>query len=88
MLPWRCIEAVSAITQRRILCTWTWGASGWWRGAAIGFVHGAFVLTALMPLFPHVHPRMAIEQQSPAVTRPLEPPERPADHGPHSSRKR
>src|SRR5438270_13410150 len=28
MLPWRCIEAVSAITQPRILCTWTWGASG------------------------------------------------------------
>src|SRR5258708_7917459 len=26
--PHRCIEAASAITQRRILCTWTWGASG------------------------------------------------------------
>src|SRR6476646_6378570 len=28
MLPWHCIVVVSATTQRRTLCTWTWGVSG------------------------------------------------------------
>jgi len=51
-----------------------WGAPTWWRGAAIGFVHAAFVLTAGMRLVPGLHPRMASEQQGPTVARQLEPP--------------
>jgi hypothetical protein len=51
-----------------------WGAASWWRGAAIGFVHASFVLSAGMRLLPGVHPRMASEQQGPTVMRQLEPP--------------
>lgn len=51
-----------------------WGRATWWMGAAIGFVHAAFVLTAGMRLMPGMHPRMASEQQGPTVMRQLEPP--------------
>ncbi|HEX6464037.1 MAG TPA: hypothetical protein VFZ98_06285 [Vicinamibacterales bacterium] len=51
-----------------------WGRATWWMGAAIGLVHGAFVLTAGMRLMPGMHPRMASEQQGPTVMRQLEPP--------------
>jgi hypothetical protein len=51
-----------------------WGGATWWRGAAIGFVHATFVLTAGMRLLPGVHPRMATAQQGPTVMRQLEPP--------------
>jgi len=51
-----------------------WGGATWWRGALIGFVHAAFVLTAGMQLIPGLHPRMASEQQGPTVMRQLEPP--------------
>lgn len=51
-----------------------WGRATWWSGAAIGFVHAAFVLTAGMRLMPGMHPRMASEQQGPTVARQLEPP--------------
>jgi hypothetical protein len=51
-----------------------WGRATWWMGAAVGFVHAAFVLTAGMRLMPGLHPRMASEQQGPTVTRQLEPP--------------
>lgn len=51
-----------------------WGQATWWTGAAIGFVHAAFVLTAGMRLLPGLHPRMATEQQGPTVMRQLEPP--------------
>jgi hypothetical protein len=51
-----------------------WGAARWWTGAAIGFVHAAFVLTAGMRLLPGLHPRMASERQGPTVMRQLEPP--------------
>jgi uncharacterized membrane protein YagU involved in acid resistance len=51
-----------------------WGGATWWRGALIGFVHAAFVLTAGMRLVPGLHPRMASEQQGPTVVRQLEPP--------------
>ena len=51
-----------------------WGQTTWWGGAAIGFVHAAFVLTVGMRLLPAVHPRMASEQQGPTVSRQLEPP--------------
>jgi hypothetical protein len=45
-----------------------------WFGAAIGLVHGAFVLTVAMPALPGMHPRMASEQRGPTVMRVLEPP--------------
>ncbi|MCO5168740.1 MAG: hypothetical protein M9894_20565 [Planctomycetes bacterium] len=50
-----------------------WGASGWWRGAAIGAVHAAFVLTAVMTLLPAMHPRMAREEEAPDRAPTLEP---------------
>lgn len=46
----------------------------WWFGAAIGAVHGAFVLLVAMPALPGLHPRMAGEHQGPTVVRQLEPP--------------
>ena len=51
-----------------------WGRASVWLGAAIGFVHAAFVLTAGMRIVPGLHPRMASEEQGPSVTRQLEPP--------------
>ena len=47
--------------------------STWWFGAAIGFVHGVFVLTMALPVLPALHPRMANEQYGPTVVRQLEP---------------
>jgi len=52
----------------------SWGGPTWWKGAAIGLVHSAFVLTAAMPTFPGFHPRMASETRGPTVVRVLEPP--------------
>lgn len=46
----------------------------WWLGAVLGVLHGLFVLTALLPLWPSVHPRMASGYQQPAPTALLEPP--------------
>ena len=43
-------------------------------GAAIGLVHGLFVLVAPMPVLPAMHPRMAAEQHGPTPTKQLEPP--------------
>ncbi len=57
-----------------VLAFQSWGAASWWRGAAIGFVHASFVLTAGMRILPGLHPRMASEQQGPTVMRQLEPP--------------
>ena len=51
-----------------------WQRATWWLGAAIGLVHGLFVLVALMPVLPALHPRMASEQRGPTPTRQLEPP--------------
>lgn len=50
------------------------GLFTWWFGAAIGLVHGAFVLVVGMPVLPGMHPRMASELQGPTVVRQLEPP--------------
>jgi len=50
------------------------GEAGWWRGAAIGLVHAAFVLVIGMGLMPGVHPRMASEQHGPEAQNMLEPP--------------
>lgn len=46
----------------------------WWFGLAIGFVHGAFVLSAGLQLISAFHPRMANPYQGPTPTKQLEPP--------------
>ena len=51
-----------------------WDGATWWKGVAIGAVHGSFVLVVLMTLLPGMHPRMASEQRGPDVVRQLEPP--------------
>jgi uncharacterized membrane protein YagU involved in acid resistance len=51
-----------------------WGEATVWRGALIGTVHAAFVLAALMPLLPGMHPRMASPHRCPTTLRQLEPP--------------
>jgi len=51
-----------------------WGGPSWWKGALIGLVHAAFVLTAGMVALPGMHPRMAGETRGPTVVRQLEPP--------------
>jgi hypothetical protein len=52
----------------------SWRRATWWLGAAIGLVHGLFVLLVVMTLLPGLHPRMASEQRGPTPTRQLEPP--------------
>lgn len=43
-------------------------------GAALGALQGLFVLTAVLPLIPGVHPRMATETRGPHYSRGLQPP--------------
>ena len=50
------------------------GLFTWWFGAAIGLVHGSFVIAAGLPMMPGIHPRMASETRGPTVVRQLEPP--------------
>jgi uncharacterized membrane protein YagU involved in acid resistance len=50
------------------------GRFSWWFGAAIGFVHGAFVVAVAMPALPGMHPRMASDVSGPSVVGQLEPP--------------
>lgn len=50
------------------------GQANWWLGAITGFVHGLLVLTALLPLLPYIHPRVASEYDGPSPRRRLEPP--------------
>jgi hypothetical protein len=57
-----------------VLAFHQWGGPAAWKGAAIGVVHGAFVLTAGMTILPGLHPRMASETHGPTVVRQLEPP--------------
>lgn len=52
----------------------SWKRATWWLGAALGFAHSLFVLAAVMPLLPGLHPRMASEQEGPTATRRIEPP--------------
>jgi hypothetical protein len=52
----------------------TSGLKTWWLGMAIGFVHGAFVLTVGLQILTSFHPRMARSFQGPTPTRQLEPP--------------
>lgn len=46
----------------------------WWFGAALGLVHGTFVLLVTIPSLPGLHPRMASELRGPTVVQQLEPP--------------
>jgi uncharacterized membrane protein YagU involved in acid resistance len=52
----------------------SWRRATWWLGGLIGLVHGLFVLVALTPIWPALHPRMAAEEDGPTPTRQLEPP--------------
>lgn len=61
-----------ALLYLLLLETFRW--SGFWVGAGLGLFHGLFVLVALMPLMPSLHPRMATEDYGPSPTRQLEPP--------------
>ena len=45
-----------------------------WLGAALGLLHGAFLLVAVLPVLPHLHPRMASAYDGPTPERRLEPP--------------
>ncbi|MBF6600518.1 MAG: hypothetical protein IVW36_08415 [Dehalococcoidia bacterium] len=51
-----------------------WRRSGPLLGAAIGLVHGLFVLISVLPLLPGAHPRMASDFTGPQPTTRLEPP--------------
>jgi uncharacterized membrane protein YagU involved in acid resistance len=46
----------------------------WWLGAILGLAQALFLLAAVMPLLPYMHPRMATEEFGPNPTRQLEPP--------------
>ena len=46
----------------------------WWFGFAVGFVHGAFVLSAGLQILGAFHPRMAQPYQGPTPTKQLQPP--------------
>lgn len=50
------------------------GLATWWLGAIAGLLHGAFVLSVVLPAMPGLHPRMASVVHGPTVTRQLEPP--------------
>ena len=46
----------------------------WWFGALIGATQGLFVVVAVLPMLPGVHPRMVSDFRGPEPTRLLEPP--------------
>jgi uncharacterized membrane protein YagU involved in acid resistance len=50
------------------------GTARWWLGGLMGLAHGIFILVAVLPLLPGVHPRMASEHHGPEPTGALEPP--------------
>ena len=50
------------------------GFASWWLGAALGILHGLFLLVCALPLLPNAHPRMASEHDGPRRTYVLEPP--------------
>jgi len=49
-------------------------AATWWFGALIGAAQGLFVVVALLPVLPGIHPRMVSDFGGPEPTRLLEPP--------------
>jgi hypothetical protein len=48
--------------------------TSWWFGALVGFLHAAVLLVMVLPLLPHMHPRMATEYDGPSYLRRLQPP--------------
>ena len=50
------------------------GHAGWLLGLGIGAAHGLVLLVMLLPMLPHLHPRMASEYQGPGGQRTLQPP--------------
>lgn len=52
----------------------TWDRATWWLGAGIGLIHGIFVVSAILPLLPAIHPRMARPYQQSDEPMLLEPP--------------
>jgi hypothetical protein len=50
------------------------GRTGWELGLLLGAAHGAVLLVMLLPLLPHLHPRMASEYEGPVRGRRLQPP--------------
>jgi hypothetical protein len=56
------------------LCFEGWHRATWWLGALLGLAHALFLLVALLPLLPYLHPRVASEDFGPNPTRQLEPP--------------
>lgn len=46
----------------------------WWLGGLFGLLHVSLALTAIIPLLPGVHPRMASERSGPETRTVLEPP--------------
>ncbi len=50
------------------------GHKGWLLGTLIGAAHGLVLLVMVLPLLPHLHPRMASEYDGPSHGRRLQPP--------------
>lgn len=50
------------------------GFASWWLGALLGALHGLVLLVVVLPVLPHIHPRMASEYAGPSEHRRLEPP--------------
>lgn len=50
------------------------GKSDWLIGLIAGLIQGSFLLSVLLPLLPHMHPRMASPYDGPTSKRRLEPP--------------
>jgi hypothetical protein len=48
--------------------------ASWWLGAALGFLHGLFLLVCALPVLAYMHPRMASEHDGPSRDFRLEPP--------------
>jgi len=46
----------------------------WWFGALLGGLHGLMLLIVVLPVLPHMHPRIATEYDGPSAVRRLEPP--------------
>ena len=57
-----------------ILFFHAFGMATWRLGALMGIAHTAFILVAVLPSLPGVHPRMASDVTGPSPTRMLEPP--------------
>lgn len=50
------------------------GLATWWFGTIVGFIHGLFLVTVLLPNMPYVHPHMRSDFDGPSPSRKVEPP--------------